>query len=305
MALFDVSKMITTRQRLCEIVESFVRVSIDTLTEALTEVFRIDLEEGQPVPDVLGLVNSLLKRLRRSLEALIEAEMQLVASVKEEGIFRTLRDEFTSTLRSAFFQARDLCNTALGPRKTKDAGFPRRIAEEPLALLRQVLLVTRKFTDPDFDPGESLLPDLSAPREAILGLIQPKAAKLRQTIDGLVRQGNETQARQTVKNRVMDEFDTTYALFVRILEASFRLGGEVELAKRFRRASIPTQRPNSSEVVDPGADEPSDDVAEGGAAQDDAAQGDGAKSDTAEGDTDTETGGVEAGDEPDADAITE
>lgn len=254
MALTDVSRMVTARQRLCEFVEWFVRVSLETLTEALTDAFQADVEEGQTVPDVLGLIEGLVRRLRRSLTWLIETEMELLASLKEEDFFRTMRDDVTQEARNRFMQARDICRTAFGERKTREVGFPRRVSEDQLALMRQIMLVIRTLTRETFDLGESKIPSMNVTKQTLLEHFQPPAENLRQAMDGLVRQRSLTQSRQGLKNQAQDDFDVTYDLFVDIVESTYRMAGKNDLADRFHRASL-KNRSGSSTTASTGDDD--------------------------------------------------
>lgn len=271
MALLDVSKMITIFQRLCQFAEEFTEEYREDMVEALSRVFRSDLPEGQEGPDVLGLINSLLQRLRLTLEKLTQSETELLEAFREDTEFREIRRQLTLELREVFNRSRGECRNHFGRKKSDSAGFPARIADDPGALLRQTKLVDWRLGKPEFELGESLIPGAVTTKESILQIHQPKAEELRSGLADAVRRKARIEGKQVAKDQEMADFRTTYSLFVNMVQSSFRLAGQNEMAKRLirRRRRSPKSDSDTSDneatatsktPTDP-ATEPSEDSA--------------------------------------------
>ncbi len=125
MAVPRVSKTITSRQKTCELVESFVGAHRRELTESLELLFKQDAEEGQPTPDVPVFVNGLLRRLRGSFEELFIAEQRHLDELSDDREPREMRDDTVGALREVLIDMRDVFRVAFGSAKSEKAGFER------------------------------------------------------------------------------------------------------------------------------------------------------------------------------------
>lgn len=264
MALNDVSKTITFLQRLCQFAEEFTTEHRDSLVVALNKLFRADRAEGEQDPDVLDTVNSLVLRLRRTLEKLVQAEIELVGALKETIAFRQVRDQLVTQLRVVFDRARGECRNHFTRLKSDEAGFPARLSDSPEALVRQAKVVSWTLRRPDFDLGEAVIPNSTSTAESILEIFEPKAQELETAIAETVRRQAKARGKQVDKDRELADFRATYSVFVGVLRGAFRLAGQSEIANRLTLNQIgrPTTSPTPSEEPEP--PEPSDDEQEGG-----------------------------------------
>lgn len=256
MALQDVSKMITDFQRLCHFAEWFTRVFRDPLSKALQQVFAKDLPEGEEPPDVLGMVDSLVRSLRSGLTAVTGSETELLSAIKKEEFLRNLVETLTKELRQLFDRARSLCRASFGAKKADEAGFPSRVADGYLPLLRQTDVVTFNLTGSDFDLGENQVPGSNHDATTIVNTYEPTAAALRKALDDITSQKALIQGKQVSKDELFASFKTTYGIFVAIVRGCFRLAGLPELAKRLTLTQ--RRRSSSGEEPEPDPDLPED-----------------------------------------------
>lgn len=257
MALTDVSKMITDRQQKCEYVEWFMRNHGEALAQALAEVLRPVLEEGETLPDTWVLIKALMRYLRGTLEGLVDSEISLIDGVSDEDLSRQDRDGLIAALRQAFIDARGMLRSGYGLKKALAAGFPLRVAQRALALLRQSLRVSRKLRAAGFDLGEpqyELNGGVTA--DVILSIFEPKAAALRAALDSVTKEKTMIAGTQVSKDQKMQEFDQVYGLFVSLLQAAFRMAGMPDLADRFRPTVPGRPTPSTEPVPDPAPDTP-------------------------------------------------
>jgi hypothetical protein len=257
MALKDVSKMITVFQKQFRFAEWFTRVYREPMTKALTDVFAKDLPDGEEAPVVVGMVDSLVRGLRSSFQTLSGCETMLLTSLKKEEILRALEFKLTGLLRQAVDRARSICRACFGPEKADEAGFPSRMAEDPLPLLRQTDVVIFNLRNPEFVLGENLVPGSNHDAGTILGAFEPAAAELQKTLDESATQKAITQGKQAEKDEAMTTFRTTYSIFVAIVRGCFRLAGFIELADRMTLTL--RRRPNGGEPDVPPTDGTPDD----------------------------------------------
>lgn len=262
MAIPRVSKMITDRQRKCEFVDWFVVNHRPALVKALAQLFQQDLEEGQPLPNVDLFLDGLVRRLRRALRELVEAEQTHLAEIADDGIHRDRRDEAARDLRDVVFNWRPVIRAVFGERKAEEAGFERRIADHPLALLRQTERLLARFRDPEFELDATRFDGVAVTRERIVEQLESPARQLRQAIDDVTSEQTKAHGTKVAKDQAMTHFDHVYRAFVNLFDPAFRLIGEDELAERLTlklsRRSDPaeaTEEPldETSEAPDPGA----------------------------------------------------
>ena len=266
MALFDVAKTVTFFQRLCQFAEEFTEEHRDPLVASLNKLFRSDLPDAEQDPDVLETVNSLIRRLRRTLDNLVQAEIELIGAFKESIAFRQQRDELVAELRVVFDRARSECRNHFTRAKADAAGFPARLSDEPRALGRQTKLVSWTLRRDDFDLGDAVIPSSTTTAESILEIYEPKAEELETVLADAVRRQAKPRGKQVVKDREMADFRATYSVFVGILRGAFRLAGQSEIANRLtlnqigRTTSSPSQpSEDETEPTDPQSeDTPSD-----------------------------------------------
>ena len=253
MALKDVSKMVTGLQKQCRFAEWFTRVFREPMTQALAEVFAKDLPEGEQAPEVLGMVDSLVRSLVSTFQKLSGAEMKLLTSLKKEETFRKMEVKLIDLLREAFDRARSICRSNYGSEKADEAGFPARMAQESLPLLRQTDIVSFNLRDPEFDLGENLVPGSNHDAQTILATFEPAARELQKALDDGNQQKAMTQGKQVEKNDAMASFKTTYGIYVAVVRGCFRLAGFTDLADRL--ALTVRRRSNGGTETDPPADD--------------------------------------------------
>ena len=228
MANPTISKMVTDRQRRCEFVDWFVKTYREEVTEALELVLRAEDDSEAPSEGSLTThLDQLLRRLKRALEDLIAAERTHLDEVANDAAPRGRRDEAAAVLRRVLFDLRNLFRGAYGREKAEEIGFERRIAPDPLALLRQVQRLRDHLRGPFPSPR---YPGLEIPAEPALGAVETPLRELREAIDEVHYERGKVQGTKIAKDRAMKAFDETYLQIVRMLVPSFRLAGKHQLA---------------------------------------------------------------------------
>lgn len=238
MSVPKISTMVTFRQRRFELVDKFVTNYREEVAEAL-ELLLEDDGGGGGAGTLPGLFDRLLGRLRQALANLVAAEKAHLDEIGDDAAPRRRRDEAARELRQALFDLRGLYLGVYGETRARQAGFERRIAKNPLSLLRQGQRVHDFLSDggrtPGAKPAEPRYEGLEVPAERVLALLGPRLRELREAIDEVVREQGRAQGTKVAKDKALGVFDETYLLVVRMLASAFRLAGHRELA-----AKIPT-----------------------------------------------------------------
>ena len=245
MALPRVSKMVTDRQRRCEYVKWFVETYRREVTEALDLFLDPAEDSGLPntSPSVLAVhLGRLLGRLDRALEELIEAEKVHLDEVGNDAAPRQRRDAAAQAVREVLFDLRRLYRGAYGLEAAEELGFERRIAPDPLALLRQAQRLQKNLA------GELPPPryeGITVPGGPALAALVTPVADLRTALDEVNRQRGKCQGTKLTKDKAMALFDETYLQIVRMLVPSFRLAGKEKLAAQIPLSLRRRARPKS------------------------------------------------------------
>ena len=237
MALTDVSKSITLLQRLCQFAEEFTEEHRGDMVAALNYLFRSD-QEGELGPNVHELIDSLLRRLRKTLVNMMLAETLLLATYRENASFRQLRDRLVLELRTLFDRGRTECRNHFTREQADAAGFPARIADDAGALIRQTKVPSWTLRQEDFDLGDAVIPGSTATADSILAIYESKVEELEGALASAVRRRAKARGKQVAKDKEVAEFRTTYSIFVGLMRGAFRLAGQPELANRLTLKQI-------------------------------------------------------------------
>ncbi len=136
MANPKISKMVTRRQKQCELVEWFLQVHRQEVAESLDLFLRqIGVpgwsEDDELPPDVETFLDRLGGRLRGALDVLLEAEQSHLDEVANDTEPRQRRDRAVDDLRDDLFHLRDLFRGAYSKSTAEEIGFEKRIAPDP------------------------------------------------------------------------------------------------------------------------------------------------------------------------------
>ncbi len=234
MAVPRVSKTITSRQKTCELVESFVGAHRPELTESLELLFQQDAEEGQPTPDVPVFIDGMLRRLNGSFNELVVAEQKHLDELSDDRTHRDNRDEAVGALREVLIDMRDAFRVAFGFAKSEEMGFERNVAEDPLALSRQTHRLLENLRKPELELSPKYEGIVTVNPAGAGDLIDGRRQKLRDALDHVIREQSEAHGTQVAKDQKLAAFNQTLSLFLNMVESAFKLAGKHELAARLR-----------------------------------------------------------------------
>lgn len=249
----SISPLVTFRQKRCEFVCSFVTTYRDEVAKAL-ELFFQDEDEAaaRPFDTVAELLDRLLRRMKRALQSLLEAEQKHLDEAGGDALPRKRRDEAAAELKQALFDLRALYRAAYGDLIVQEYGFEHRIANDSPALLRQGERAHDQLAKLTRTPEN----ELPAPRYEGLGIsasaasavLEPRVGELREALSEVTREQARIQGTKVAKDRAMKRFDHSYRQIVRMLVPAFRLAGHDELAEKIPTSLRRLRRKSTASV---------------------------------------------------------
>jgi hypothetical protein len=243
--------MVTFRQRRCELVDAFVATYRREVADALELLLAGEDGDAESLPrGMLAVVlERLLGRMRRALADLLRAEKRHLDEVGNDAVPRRRRDRAAAETRRVLFDLRQLYRAAYGELRAQEAGFERRIANDPVALARQAGRVYGQLSQ----AAEASREGTVAPQYAGLGpsiedlakILEAPLSELRAALVEVDRERARVQGTKVAKDRALTSFDQTYRLIVRMLVSAFRLAGQEELAARLPTSVRRPPRPSA------------------------------------------------------------
>lgn len=180
--------------------------------------------------------------MKSANEALFEAESDLAQERADDGDHREARDLAAVTMYEAIVKARSLME-AVGAGRSVRYGMDGTVPQVPSSLLS----FARNAVDSLRGAGESMgTLGLDVDTAKLADKLQPALDGLADAVDTMAAEDREAEAALVERNKVLEDWERTYRAVARILEGTYRLAGEDELADRIR----PTMR-RASGVDDP------------------------------------------------------
>ncbi len=241
------SKMVTDRQRWFETVAAHFERYAPEVVEALATVLEPELGEGEPMPDMLGSLRLQMRRLKRALDRMLDAD---VAYTNERGFGggrRQRREELTRELHDTIMDLRDVIRVLYGRTKATELGFENRIAHRHRPLLRQVDRILGKLGDPEVQLEASIYKGAEVNRANMAKKIEPMARALRDAGQAVTQEGSTVSGGLVEKRLAIKDFDELALQTMAHIESAFRLAGKNELANHFRVLPRRSRPPKSSD----------------------------------------------------------
>lgn len=240
----NVSKRVTFRQKRCQFVISFIQIHRKEAIEALDDYLELsplistESVPGLPVPSSGPFLDGLTRRLESVLNDLLEAECRLLNERGNDAGLRLRRDTAAAILRQDLFQARQLLRGAYGRPQAQRFGFERRIADDPVPLLRQTARIEGRVLDPPVPVPAPYFPGIEVDFSTLGRALGKRRKELTQALDDVTRDVGKLPRVQVDKDQALKKVDDTYRWVVRCLINAFRLAGWHELAARIPKSPV-------------------------------------------------------------------
>ena len=156
------------------------------------------------------------------------AELAKLNEVRAEGAapMRSLKDKILS-LRST-------CQGLFGEQTLGPLALDFNLAQDVRGVLRQGEIIRERLASTDQELTSERWVQATLDRESSARELDPEIGELREIVARLVEHGKRVDTAKVRKDKALEKFDRQYILIARVVEATFRVAGETELADRIR-----------------------------------------------------------------------
>ena len=113
-------------------------------------------------------------------------------------------------------------------------GLDFNLAQDVRGVLRQAEIIRERVASSESELVPKRWMEAKLSREASARELDPEIGELRVMVERLVEQRKRVDTAKVRKDDALKEFDRNYIPIVRVLEATFRVAGETDLADRIR-----------------------------------------------------------------------
>ncbi len=156
------------------------------------------------------------------------AELAKLNGVRAEGLAPT------RSLKDKILSLRSTCQGLFGEQTLGPLALDFNLAQDVRGVLRQAEIIRERVRSTDQELTPNRWVDGSLNRESSAQELDPEIGQLRRIVERSVEQGKRVDTAKVRKDKALEDFDRQYILIARVVEATFRVAGEIELADRIR-----------------------------------------------------------------------
>ncbi len=230
--------MVMKRKALCDLVVGATTVQGPEIGGSLGDYLSPVLGEAETLPDLAAPIELYGRKLQSFCDVMVATDEKYLAEIarldaveaEAEGPMRRMKDKILSL--------RFTCRGLIGEESLRPLGLDFNLAQDVPGVLRQAEIIRERVVTSESQllPKRWVASELE--REASAQELDPEIGELRLVSDRLVEQGKRVDTAKVRKDKALKEVDRNYIPIVRVLEATFRVAGETDLADRIR----PTER---------------------------------------------------------------
>ncbi len=227
-------KMVMKRAALCDRVTGAARVQGPEIGAGLGEFLSPGLGEGEVMPDQGATIQLYGRKLEGFRDAMVEAD---AAYLKQRAAFADLQLESqapTGKLKGSILSLRSTCKGLLGKESLRALGLDFKIASDPPGVLRQGEIIRERLMSSQGELTPERWVKGALAREELASELGQDIDQQQAMVDRLVEQRKVVDTAKVRKDQALQEFDRQFIPIARVLEATFRVAGETELADRIR-----------------------------------------------------------------------
>ncbi len=158
-------------------------------------------------------------------------------SAMERGVTEvggTLRRSLRRSCKGSILSLRSTCEGLFGKESLRALGLDFKIAQDPQGVLRQGEIIRERLLSSDSDLTPERWVKATLAREELASELGEDVGEVRIVVRSLVAQRKVVDTAKVRKDQALQEFDRQFIPIARVLEATFRVAGETELADRIR-----------------------------------------------------------------------
>ncbi len=226
--------MVMKRKALCDLVVGATRIQGPGVGGSLGEYLSPVLAEGETLPDLAVPIELYGRRLQSFGDAMVAADEKYLAElakldeVQAEGVVPT------RSLKGKILSLRSTCHGLFGEETLGPLALDFNLAQDVRGVLRQAEIIRERVATSERELTAKRWIEGSLNRDSSARELDPEIEELRVIVKRLVEQRKQVDTAKVRKDKAREDFDRNYIPIVRVLEATFRVAGEAELADRIR-----------------------------------------------------------------------
>ncbi len=226
--------MVMKRKALCDLVAGAALVQGSKIGGSLGEYLSPVLGEEETLPDLAMTVKLYGRKLESYGGAMVAADEQYFAELAKLDEVQLESVPPTRRLKDKILSLRNTCRGLFGEQTLGPLALDFNLAQDVRGVLRQAEIIRERVAGSGPELTSERWVEGSLNRETSVRELDSEIEDLRVVIDRLVEQGKQVDTAKVRKDQTLKDFDRNYIPIVRVLEATFRVAGETELADRIR-----------------------------------------------------------------------
>ena len=227
-------KMVMKRAALCDLVTGAARIQGPELGIKFGEYLAPALVEGEVLPDFGAVIQLYGRRLQGFRDTMVETDADYLEQRALLADLYLESEKQTGKLKASILSLRSTCEGLLGEESLRALALDFNVAQDPRGVLRQGEILRDRLSKSERElvperwvDGPIISTDLAAELDG-------EIAEVRLVVTKIVEQRKVVDTAKVRKDQAKEEFDRQFIPIARLLEATFRVAGETELADRIR-----------------------------------------------------------------------
>ncbi len=229
-------RMVMRRKGLCDFVVGAARVQGPVIGRSLREYLAPVLGAEETLPDLELPMELLGRKLNGYGDALVEADQEYFQAVAKLDEAEASATSLSSRVKEKVLSLRSTCRGLLGDESVEALALDFNVTRDRDALgtlrLGEIVLDRIRNTDIELVPKYWVSSPLD--REALAVELEVDVRQLQQAVQLTVDHRKLAETGKVRKDQAMETFDSQYRRIAGMLEAYFRIVGEIDLAERIR-----------------------------------------------------------------------
>ena len=240
-------KMVMQRAALCDLVVGAIQVQGPEIGAGLGSFLRPALGDGEELPDPGFTIQLYGRRLQAFCDAMVQADAEyLTQRALLSDLYRESEDA-TTQVKKTILSLRSTCEGLLGTESLRSLGLDFNVAQELKGVLRQGEIIRDRLRGAEGELKPSRWVKAPLTRAEVADELDGEIEGARVMDQRLVAQRKVVDTAKVRKDQTRKEFDGQFIPIARMLEATFRIAGETELADRIRPTVRQLDRAGSQE----------------------------------------------------------
>ncbi|MCP3958120.1 MAG: hypothetical protein GY719_09730 [bacterium] len=226
--------MVMKRVGLCDLVVGAATVQGPAIGGGLGEYLSPVLAEGEEMPDLASPITLYSRKLVSYRDAMVKADEEQQAALSRLDEVRKDLAVPEGRLRGDILSLRATCQGLWDDDKVSSLSLDFNVAQEPKPLVRQAEIIRDRLRDPEVELVSVRWVKGPQDGKEWADELDREIEEMRPLLARYIERRKQLDTAQVRKDQAMEEFDVQFIRITRLLEATFRVAGETELADRIR-----------------------------------------------------------------------